>query len=764
MASIPQFDPGSTEILSPLIAGLSEGLNVISTILNLTTETITDTAMPEVSISESDRYRIYQVANGKRLWLSSPAPVIKKNGSVITPAGAGFAIDYVGGAIIFDVSAVLTSSDTVTVSATRIANASTEIETVKGNITTIQGITEKIKGYYATVGALETAFPTGSDGDFAIIGGTVDSIYMWDSTGSAWKDIYKTVDLSTYYTKTEADNLLNAKQPTIVAHGSTSASDLYYYGGRKDWQELAAKVRAVVLTGIDVATSAVITASDSILGAIGKLQAQITGKPFLSGSGDPSTATVGTVGQRFVNTSSGNVFRCTAIAGSDYTWVQQGSTNDLVASAVTNAKLANMANGTIKGNASGSAAAPSDLTASQVRGAVLEDTTEIDAIADGDKFIIEDVSASTGAKTKHVLWSTIKTFLRAIFMPYDAASTNLLIDGGFQIWLAGTSFTNPADASYTATMWKVAYTADGGTLPTSLVHERILDPSNTTNNIYRITPNGAGSGFGVNASYRLRQQIEQGTRKYAGAGKTVTVSFRARSSIAGKKIGVMMYQSYGTGGSPTAIEIINGANFAMTADFQTFTHTFTLNTLSGKTFGTALDDSLYIDLLSMWAATTAAQVGASTAETFGGSGIIDIQDVQVNTGSVALPYVTRSFDDELRLCQRYYEKSYNVGTAPGSVNALGFHITTTVATTIGAGLRWILGSYPRFKVRKRIAPTITLYTVEGVAGSWFIATSDRASGADIVSENGFVVVNNTGGSSTTSVGEAYGHWVADARM
>ena len=41
--------------------------------------------MSEVYIGTDDRYRIYQVAAGNRLWLSDPAPVIKKNGSVITP-------------------------------------------------------------------------------------------------------------------------------------------------------------------------------------------------------------------------------------------------------------------------------------------------------------------------------------------------------------------------------------------------------------------------------------------------------------------------------------------------------------------------------------------------------------------------------------------------------------------------------------------------------------------------------------------------------
>ena len=431
MATIPQFDPSTTEATSPFLAGLSEGMSRIATILNLTTTTITDSAMSEVYIGESDRYRIYQVAAGNRLWLSDPAPVVKKNGSTITPAGANFTIDYIGGSIKFESIARLTSGDTVTVSATRIASASTEIEDIKTDMTAVEAITAHFMGYYATLSDLQTAHVTGVDGDFAIIGGTVDSIYMWDSTGSAWKDIYKTVDLSTYYTKSEADALLSAKEASITAHGATTASDLYYYGGRKTWQELTAKVRATVLTGIDVATSTVISASDTILGAIGKLQAQITGKPFISGAGDPTTSTVGTIGQRYVNTSTGAAFRCTAIAGSDYTWVKQGSTDDLVASAVTNAKLENMANNTIKGNVSGSAAAPSDLSAANVRtiinvadGAdvtrtVVEAVSEIDAIADGDGLVLNDASASAGAKTKFVLWSAIKTALSLLFTPKD---------------------------------------------------------------------------------------------------------------------------------------------------------------------------------------------------------------------------------------------------------------------------------------------------------------------------------------------------------
>ena len=66
---------------------------------------------------------------------------------------------------------------------------------------------------------------------------------------------------------------LNAKENTITA-GTTAQ----YFRGDKSWQDLATAARAVVLTGLSTATNAAITATDTILAALGKLQAQITTK------------------------------------------------------------------------------------------------------------------------------------------------------------------------------------------------------------------------------------------------------------------------------------------------------------------------------------------------------------------------------------------------------------------------------------------------------------------------------------------------------
>lgn len=323
MAQIVATDPGSSEARSPLIAGLSEGLTKISSILNMQTGNLEDYELTNVYITDKDKNRIYQAQSGYRLWLSDPAPIFKKNGEVITQTNDDFEIDYVGGSIAFSKTSPLQDTDTVTVSCSYINSNS---KTIYDITVALEGVTQHAamyKGSYANVAALATAYPTASDGDYAIVLDAKPAVYVWAST--EWKNTQSIEDLSNFYTKGEVDTKLDGKEPTISVKGTTAADDDYYWGGRKTWQDFKAKVRATALTGLSTATNAVISATDTVLAALGKLQAQVSdvaGRSALTGTSNPTTSTVGSIGQRYINTSNGRWWTLSSISGDTYNWTE----------------------------------------------------------------------------------------------------------------------------------------------------------------------------------------------------------------------------------------------------------------------------------------------------------------------------------------------------------------------------------------------------------------------------------------------------------
>lgn len=88
---------------------------------------------------------------------------------------------------------------------------------------------------------------------------------------------------------TAQDTAISGKEPTIAT--GTSAQ---YWNGAKAFVDFATSVRNAVLTGLSLATSTPVTASDSVLTAIGKLQAQLTA---YGGVFRTETITTSTVGQ-----------------------------------------------------------------------------------------------------------------------------------------------------------------------------------------------------------------------------------------------------------------------------------------------------------------------------------------------------------------------------------------------------------------------------------------------------------------------------------
>ena len=96
------------------------------------------------------------------------------------------------------------------------------------------------------------------------------------------------------------DNTADTDKPVSTAQASALAGKeasiaagtaSQFWRGNKTWQDFATSVRAAVLTGLSTATSTVVAATDSVLAAIGKLQAQVSLRAPIAAPSFTSTAT-----------------------------------------------------------------------------------------------------------------------------------------------------------------------------------------------------------------------------------------------------------------------------------------------------------------------------------------------------------------------------------------------------------------------------------------------------------------------------------------
>ena len=72
----------------------------------------------------------------------------------------------------------------------------------------------------------------------------------------------------------------SSKEPSIAA-GTTAQ----YWRGDKTWRDFATDVLGTILTGLSTATATAVTAADTVLVGIGKLQAQISGLATVASTG-----------------------------------------------------------------------------------------------------------------------------------------------------------------------------------------------------------------------------------------------------------------------------------------------------------------------------------------------------------------------------------------------------------------------------------------------------------------------------------------------
>ena len=242
------------------------------------------------------------------------------------------------------------------------------------------------------------------------------------------------------------------------------------------------------------------------------------------------------------------------------------------------------------------------------------------------------------------------------------AGSQCIINGGFDIWQRGTSFTGYV---YTADRWQTGWDIT----PTSATwSQQTFTPGtapaagNEGQFFLRMTTATVGSNTNITISNKVEDVRTL-------AGQTVTLSFWAKSDSSRTMI-AYLGQTFGSGGSSAVFS--SPINTTVGSTWTRYSGTVNLGSMSGKTIGAGS----FLEV----------QIRLNTAN--GAS--LDIWGVQLEAGAVATPFTRAggTLQGELAACQRYYYRqtspsaAYNVFASGSAASTTSILYTMKMPTTM----------------------------------------------------------------------------------
>jgi hypothetical protein len=330
------------------------------------------------------------------------------------------------------------------------------------------------------------------------------------------------------------------------------------------------------------------------------------------------------------------------------------------------------------------------------------------------------------------------------------SSSNPVLNAAQAIWQRGISISLAASQGnvYTSDRWSISTTANAATTVSQQVTG---DTTNLPNIQYcsRVQRNSGQTGTTGQFLYQTFESINS----IPFAGKTVTLSFYIRAGATFLSSAATMTAKLwsGTGTDQNILSGLTG-QVQVAAVTPTLTATWQRVTVTGTVGTTATQIGLGFDM---------GAVG-----TAGATDYLETTGWQIDIGSVALPFRTyaATIQGELAACQRYYQKSYAIGVAPGT-STPGDYSMTMVENNIPNNNYY---HYQPLIVQTRTAPTVTIYSAFGnttkvttTAGSDLAANSGVAV---LINDNHFNIQNLSGGALTASAGGFLFYYVASAEL
>lgn len=306
------------------------------------------------------------------------------------------------------------------------------------------------------------------------------------------------------------------------------------------------------------------------------------------------------------------------------------------------------------------------------------------------------VAASTSAAgivtTEAQAFAGTKTFQNGLISSSPLMFRNKIINGNFDFWQRSTSAANPsapAGGYASADRWKI------------IGHASNINYSSATLTQTTDVPSGskfAGKLVSTNAGLddvAIMQIIESANcLDLPGKVATLSLSLKKYATLTGRSLVIGIYSLNTANVIPTSIVSNSMDNCtlitSLTIAAENLPTSWTKYTLTTPVLSAAAANGIIIRV-------SLNSIDLGLGDLFG------IAQVQFEVGSVATPFEYRPVGIELGLCQRYYEKSYDQQTTPGTAATYTGRVVSVYSTADGVlpGTRW--------KVSKRIAPVIVIY-------------------------------------------------------
>lgn len=350
------------------------------------------------------------------------------------------------------------------------------------------------------------------------------------------------------------------------------------------------------------------------------------------------------------------------------------------------------------------------------------------------------------------------------------SNRNLIINGAMNVAQRGTSKASVGQEYATVDRFRT-----NGTTGTFTMSQESDGPSGFSKSLKMLaTANITPSASDLKEIYvALEGQDLQHLKKGTSDALSVTLSFYVKSNITGTK----------------TVYLLDKDNTRLISSNYTINSSGTWEkkeiTFSGDTTGAFNNDNgrsldVHFPIVAgtdytsgtqatSWAANSNPnRVSSSITQIDAINDYWQITGIQLEVGSVATPFEHETFGETLQKCQRYYQKSYDVDSAPGSTDNSNYvcmiQMANSATSTANAGAR------TRFVQRLRAAPSVTVYAYDGTSGNLnysrhSTATSEVAATVSNIGSTSVLVY--TGSASGMTAGDAievFFHYTADAEL